>query len=80
MKRILTYEEVQDVIKFEDSCGVNDLLQQLLSGRDKAHLGKNVQVIGEFNEQGELGECEVVEICEVGGKTNGLLFVRLFAE
>lgn len=59
MKRVLAYQEVCDIIDFEDMCGVNNLLQELFSFEKHIILGKNLEVIGDFNEKGELGEYQV---------------------
>jgi len=63
-KRELTYEEVLDIIEFEDKCGVQNLIQYLFSERDKAILGKNVKVVAEIDEEGCIGKYEVVELKE----------------
>jgi hypothetical protein len=59
MKRPLTYEEVLSVIDMEDQCGVNQTLQEIFSFGDKLILGKDIEVIGEFNNKNELGAIEV---------------------
>lgn len=62
MKRELTYNEIQNLIKQEDDCGINTLLQEILSYTNKEGtviLGKHIKVIGEFNEKNELGKYEV---------------------
>jgi hypothetical protein len=51
MKRKLTWDEVNYIIKFEDACGVCNLLQYLFAGRHKAILGMNVDVLAEVEEK-----------------------------
>ena len=66
MKRKLTYEKVCDIIDFEDSCGINNCLQELFmyGENNETILGKHVDVIGDFNDKEELGDYEVIKLKE----------------
>ena len=63
MKRKLTYEEIQFVIKQEGMCGVCDLLQEIfaLNPRKNEIMHKrDYEVVGEIDEEGRIGEVEVI--------------------
>jgi hypothetical protein len=66
MKRPLTYEEVNKLIAQEDQCGINNCLQEIFSIEPrtphKYEMGIDYNVIGDFNEQGELGDYEVIDL------------------
>lgn len=63
MKRKLTWDEVQVIIKQEDECGVNNLLQEILSHTkdNKVVLGKDIEVMGEIDKRGLIGAVEVIK-------------------
>lgn len=62
MKRQLTYDEIRDIIKEEDRCGVNTLLQEVFACTDgnSVKLGWDCNVIAEFNHYGDLEKYEVI--------------------
>jgi hypothetical protein len=64
MKRLLSWKEIEGVIEFEDRCGINDTLQQILTTHNKPELilGKDYNVEGNFNDKGELGEITVIRL------------------
>ena len=59
--RKLTYKEVVEQIEEENMCGVNTLVQDLFAMQDSGVQSHNIEVIGDFNEQGEILSVEVVE-------------------
>ena len=65
MKKTLTYEEISYIIKSEDACGVNTLLQEIFQYTDKTgevKLGKDIEVICDIDNDGNLGKYEVRRI------------------
>jgi len=66
MKRELTFEEIQYIIKFEDKCGVNNLLQEIFATttEQQVELGKHYKAMCEINKEGQLGEYEVINLKE----------------
>jgi hypothetical protein len=59
MKRILTSEEVNSILDFEDSCGCCNLIQEI-SYMSK-EFGENIVIVGDIDEEGRIGKVEVVE-------------------
>jgi len=63
MKRKLTWDEIQKIIKQEDECGVQNLIQEILSyTKDNiVVLDKDIEVIGEIDKRGLIGAVEVIK-------------------
>ncbi len=66
MKRELEFNEIEFIIKEEDGCGINNLLQEIFSttNEQEIKLGKHYKVLCEINENGEYGEYEVIKLGE----------------
>ena len=66
MKRLLTYQEINDLIEQEDQCGINNCLQGIFCIEPKTshtyELGIDYNVIGDFDEKGSLGNYEVIDL------------------
>ncbi len=45
-KLLMTDKEIQDIIRFEDECGVNSLLQLILTKKDNEYIFKIVDEKG----------------------------------
>ncbi len=58
----LSYDEIIEIIDFEDSCGVNNLLQEIFSyGKDnKTVIDKDVEVIASVDDKGNILDYKVV--------------------
>jgi len=66
MLRRLTIDEVMNIIEFEDRCGINTTLQDILCTHNKPELeyGKDYEVIGDVDELGRIGITQVVTLEE----------------
>jgi hypothetical protein len=64
MKRELTYKEIEEIILFEDTCGVNNLIQEIFSAFEEQEiiLGKHYKVIADINEKDEISEYEFINL------------------
>jgi len=66
MKRSLTDEEIGKLLDQEDQCGICDCLQQIFCIEPQTPReyknGVDFYIIGDFNEQGQLGDYEVRDI------------------
>jgi hypothetical protein len=67
MKRPLTHEEIVNELNFEDQIGICNLAQDMFCLKDKGVPVERIAVIGEFNDEGQIENLEVVEIGENNG-------------